>query len=54
VKTEEDEECLYCGSTYLSSKQGEDLACCKQCFPWVHENCAGIGEGDDFICDLCT
>jgi hypothetical protein len=53
IESKEDEECLYCRGTYLGSKQEEDWACYKQCCQWAHENCDGVEEGDDFICDLC-
>lgn len=53
--SDEDEICLYCCSSKLSDKSGEEWCKCTSCGRWVHYLCAGI-EGDEwkmYLCDFC-
>lgn len=57
VDSEDDAECLYCGGNYTCVLKKETVGLAVHgvnCHRWAHEECAGIGEDDDFIYDICV
>lgn len=48
-----DELCIFCNESYFNSKPNEGWAQCQRCSKWAHEQCAGIEDEENFICDFC-
>jgi len=49
---EEDCRCLYCQELY--SESVDVWICCRVCYQWAHELCAGKdNDSTDFVCELC-
>ena len=42
--------CLYCGEE--CGARGGGWVQCTECRRWGHEECAGIDDEDEFICEL--
>ena len=49
---EQDCHCLYCQELY--SESVDAWICCRVCYQWAHELCAGKeGDLNDFVCEFC-
>ena len=49
---EQDCHCLYCQELYSESVNA--WICCRVCYQWAHELCAGKeGDLNDFVCEFC-
>lgn len=46
-------KCFYCNGLFSEDMRGEQWIQCPSCNRWAHEECAGVDDNTNYICEYC-